>query len=102
MRRNGRADSRVRQDARRTFAKSDDFTTRVPTDKIIRLLNAYVVCRAAAPASGYVRRVSALKDAELRRKATGSAQDFSSRTSRLTVVTWMQDMLTKIVTQSEN
>lgn len=38
-------DSRVREDARRTFAKSDDFTTRVPTDKIIRLLNAYVLWR---------------------------------------------------------
>lgn len=38
-------DSRVREDARRTFAKSDDFNTRVPTDKIIRLLNAYVRCR---------------------------------------------------------
>lgn len=38
-------DSRVREDARRTFAKSDDFTTRVPTDKLIRLLNAYVVWR---------------------------------------------------------
>lgn len=35
-------DSRVREDARRTFAKSDDFNTRVPTDKIIRLLNAYI------------------------------------------------------------
>ncbi|PXF47798.1 putative mitotic check point protein BUB2 [Gracilariopsis chorda] len=35
-------DSRVREDARRTFSKSDDFTTRVPTEKIIRLLNAYV------------------------------------------------------------
>lgn len=38
-------DSRVREDARRTFAKSDDFTTRVPTDKLIRVLNAYVVWR---------------------------------------------------------
>lgn len=38
-------DSRVREDARRTFAKSDDFTTRVPTDKIIRLLNAYILWR---------------------------------------------------------
>lgn len=36
-------DSRVREDARRTFAKSDDFTTRVPTSKIIRVLNAYVM-----------------------------------------------------------
>lgn len=35
-------DSRVREDARRTFSKSDDFTTIVPTEKIIRLLNAYV------------------------------------------------------------
>ena len=70
------ADSRVRQDARRTFAKSDEFTTRVPTDKIIRLLNAYVVSRAAARASGDVGSVSAVKEAELRRKATGSAQDF--------------------------
>lgn len=35
-------DSRVREDARRTFSKNDDFTTRVPNDKIIRLLNAYV------------------------------------------------------------
>ncbi|KAI0565987.1 Rab-GTPase-TBC [Gracilaria domingensis] len=35
-------DSRVREDARRTFSKSDDFTTRVPTEKIIRVLNAYV------------------------------------------------------------
>lgn len=35
-------DSRVREDARRTFSKNDDFTTRVPTEKIVRLLNAYV------------------------------------------------------------
>ncbi|CAN8076807.1 unnamed protein product [Agarophyton chilense] len=35
-------DSRVREDARRTFSKSDDFITRVPTQKIIRVLNAYV------------------------------------------------------------
>lgn len=35
-------DSRVREDARRTFSKNDDFTARVPTDKMIRLLNAYV------------------------------------------------------------
>lgn len=35
-------DSRVREDARRTFSHSDDFTARVPTDKLIRLLNAYV------------------------------------------------------------
>lgn len=35
-------DSRVREDARRTFSKNDDFTTRVPTEKMIRLLNAYV------------------------------------------------------------
>lgn len=35
-------DSRVREDARRTFSQNDDFTTRVPTDKMIRLLNAYV------------------------------------------------------------
>lgn len=35
-------DSRVREDARRTFSKNDDFTSRVPNDKIIRVLNAYV------------------------------------------------------------
>lgn len=35
-------DSRVREDARRTFSKNDDFTTRVPNEKMIRLLNAYV------------------------------------------------------------
>lgn len=35
-------DSRVREDARRTFSQNDDFTTRVPTEKLIRLLNAYV------------------------------------------------------------
>lgn len=35
-------DSRVREDARRTFSKNDDFTTRVPTEKMIRVLNAYV------------------------------------------------------------
>lgn len=35
-------DHRVREDARRTFSKSDDFCMRVPNAKIIRLLNAYV------------------------------------------------------------
>lgn len=35
-------DSRVREDARRTFSKNDDFVARVPNDKMIRLLNAYV------------------------------------------------------------
>lgn len=35
-------DSRVREDARRTFSKNDDFIARVPKDKIIRVLNAYV------------------------------------------------------------
>ena len=35
-------DWRVREDARRTFSKNDDFVARVPNDKMIRLLNAYV------------------------------------------------------------
>jgi len=35
-------DWRVREDARRTFSKIDDFVSRVPNDKMIRLLNAYV------------------------------------------------------------
>lgn len=35
-------DHRVREDARRTFSKNDDFCMRVPNAKIIRLLNAYV------------------------------------------------------------
>lgn len=34
-------DRRVREDARRTFSKNDDFCARVPNAKIIRLLNAY-------------------------------------------------------------
>lgn len=35
-------DHRVREDARRTFSKNDDFCARVPNAKIIRVLNAYV------------------------------------------------------------
>lgn len=35
-------DHRVREDARRTFSKNDDFVARVPKSKIIRVLNAYV------------------------------------------------------------
>lgn len=35
-------DRKIREDARRTFPKSPDFTTRVPAAALIRLLNAYV------------------------------------------------------------
>ncbi len=52
-------DSRVREDARRTFSKNDDFVARVPKDKLIRLLNAYV--RACGNSRGiYAQSMSLL------------------------------------------
>lgn len=52
-------DSKVREDARRTFSKNDDFVARVPNDKMIRLLNAYV--RACGNSRGvYAQSMSLL------------------------------------------
>jgi cell cycle arrest protein BUB2 len=42
-------DHRVREDARRTFSKNDDFCARVPNAKIIRVLNAYVHASGNTP-----------------------------------------------------
>ena len=35
-------DSRIREDTKRTFSKNDDFIKRVPNEKLVRVLNAYI------------------------------------------------------------
>lgn len=53
-------DSRIREDAPRTFSKNADFVSRVPTDKLIRLLNAYILSTASNKRGAYAQSMSLL------------------------------------------